>query len=101
MEMKRRTMLVLLTLALLAATPGWAAPAPTSVDQVFVKWLGTIWADLWGAGGRAIEPPATGAAPLTRIWARTGGCIDPYGRPTPCPPKPQQGGCFVDGSCAE
>jgi hypothetical protein len=90
--MKRRTMLVLLTLALLAATPGWAAPAPNSVDQVFFKWLGSIWVDLRGAGGRAIEPPATEAAPLTRIWARTGGCVDPNGRPTPCPPKPQQGG---------
>jgi hypothetical protein len=99
--MKRRTMLVLLTLALLAATPGWAAPAHTSADQVFFGWLGTIWADLWGAGGRSIEPPATGAAPLTRIWARTGGCVDPNGRPSPCPPKPQQGGCVVDGSCAQ
>lgn len=100
--MKRRTMLVLLTLALLAATPGWAAPAPPSVDQVF-EWLGTIWADLWGAGGRAIEPPATGAAPLTGIWARTGMCVDPYGRPTPCGPMPPmpQGGCVVDGRCAE
>lgn len=77
--MKRRTMLVLLTLALLAATPGWAAPAPTSVDQVFFEGLGTIWADLWGAG----------AAPLTRIWARTGVCVDPDGRPKPCGPKPQ------------
>jgi len=100
MEMKRRTMFVLLTLALLAATPGWAAPAHTSVDQVFVKWLGTVWADLWGAGGRAIEPPATEAAPLTGIWARTGGCVDPYGRPTPCRPTPQVG-CGVDGHCTE
>jgi len=97
--MKRRTMLVLLTLALLAATPGWAAPAPTSVDQVFFKWLGTIWADLSGAGGRAIEPPATGAAPLTGIWARTGVCVDPDGRPTPCVPKPQSvGDIGPDGS---
>lgn len=101
MEMKRRMMFVLLTLALLAATPGWAAPAPTSVDhQVFFKWLGTVWADLWG-GGRAIEPPATGAAPLTRIWASTGGCVDPDGRPRPCGPTPQQGSCVADGSCTE
>ena len=99
--MKRRTMFVLLTLALLAATPGWAAPAHTSVDQVFVKWLGAVWADLWGAGGRAIEPPATEAAPLTRIWARTGVCVDPDGRPRPCGPTPQQGGCVVDGRCTE
>ena len=97
--MKRRTMLVLLTLALLAATPGWAAPAPSSVDQVFVKWLGTIWADLWGAGGRAIEPPATGTATLTRIWAHTGVCVDPNGRPTPCGPTPQGvGDIGPDGS---
>jgi len=92
MEMKRRTMLVLLTLALLAATPGWAAPAPSSVDQVFFKWLGTIWADLRGAGGRAFEPPATGAAPLTRIWANSAGCVDPNGRPTSCGPEPQSVG---------
>jgi len=99
--MKRRTMLVLLTLALLAATPGWAAPAHPSVDQVFFKWLGTVWADLWGAGGRAIESPATEAAPLTGIWARTGGCVDPHGRPTPCGPEPQGNATGSDGHSTE
>jgi hypothetical protein len=99
--MKRRTMLVLLTLALLAATPGWAAPASSSVDQGFFEWLGAIWADVWGAGGRAVEPPATAEAPLTGIWARTGVCVDPYGRPTPCGPTPQAAGCAADGHCAE
>jgi hypothetical protein len=72
--MKRRTMCVLVMVAaLLAAAPGWAAPAArvsSPVDQVF-HWLGQIW--------RA-------------VWAEEGMCVDPYGRPQCAPVANTQGG---------
>jgi hypothetical protein len=71
--MKRRTICVLvMVVALLAAAPGWAAPAAkvsSPVDQA-LHWLGQIW--------RA-------------VWAEDGGCVDPYGRPICGPSTNTQG----------
>ena len=71
-------------------------PAGVRVSASTLDWFSAAWSELSAWLQRPIA-----AAPLTGIWARTGMCIDPYGRPSPCPPKPQQGGCAVDGSCTE
>ena len=67
--MKRRTICVLVMVAaLLAAAPGWAAPAvrvSSPVNQVF-HWLG-------------------------QIWRADGGCFNPYGRPICGPSTNTQG----------
>ena len=85
--MKRRTMCVVVMLVLLAA-PGWAAPARISspVDQVF-HWLGQIWRAVWAEEGGFFGPYGnrTAAQPAPHEWAETGNCIDPNGRPAPCP----------------
>lgn len=64
--MKRRTIYgLVMVAALLAAAPGWAAPSArvsSPVNQV-LDWLGQVW---------------------RVIWAETGGCVDPNGRPAPC-----------------
>lgn len=77
------------------------APAGVRVSASMLDWFSAAWSDLtaWFAGP-GVQPPIA-AAPLTGIWANSAGCVDPNGRPTPCPPKPLQGGCVVDGSCAE
>lgn len=58
-------------------------PAGARVSASMLDWFSAAWSDLstWFAG-----------APLTGIWANSAGCVDPNGRPTPCPPKPLQGG---------
>lgn len=72
------------------------APAGVRVSASVLDWFPAAWSELTAWLQRPVA-----ATPLTGIWARTGMCIDPYGRPSPCPPKPQQGGCVVDGSCTE
>ena len=84
--MKRLAMvMVILVLASLAASPGWAAPARGSgpAESVF-GWLGAIWKAIWEGGGVDIDPNGD---PAASVWANTepqpqGGCgIDPDGRP--------------------
>jgi hypothetical protein len=86
--MKRRTICVLVMLAaLLAAAPGWAAPAArvsSPVNQV-LDWLGQIWRVVWATP----EQPSS-------VWAETGSCVDPNGRPTPCPGAASPGSDTID-----
>ncbi len=87
--MKRRPICMLVLAAtLLASTPTWAVPSAKAinpVDQAF-EWLGALWAGLWTDTGNYTDPSA--AQPVAPVWAETGGCVDPYGRPTSCADAP-------------
>ena len=63
------------------------APAGVRVSASMLDWFSAAWSELSAWLQRPIA-----AAPLTGIWANSAGCVDPNGRPTPCPPKPLQGG---------
>lgn len=76
-------------------------PAGVRVSASMLDWFSGAWSELAGWFAGAVAQPPSAAAPLTGIWANSAGCVDPNGRPTPCPPKPLQGGCVVDGSCAQ
>ncbi len=82
--MKRKTMCALVMVAaLLAAVPGWAAPAPrvsSPVDQV-LDWLGQAWRavqakalgfDASAAPEQPTPPPTTNAG---CEWDPLGKCI--------------------------
>ena len=74
------------------------APAGVRVSASVLDWISAAWSDLTLWFTAAVAEPPIAADPLTGIWARTGGCVDPYGRPTPCGPAPQ---AIVDGRGAE
>ena len=86
--MKRRTICVLVMVAaLLAAVPGWAAPSArvsSPVNQV-LDWLDKVWRVVW--------PPAQH---VPSAWAETGNCVDPNGRPAPCPGAASPGSDTID-----
>lgn len=99
------TLVVLIALAFVPsqlAAEERKAPTGIRVSASVLDLFSAVWSELtaWFAG--AVAQPPIAAAPLTGIWANSAGCVDPNGRPTPCPATTsQQGGCDVDGLCAE